>query len=72
MKTKNVRKSYPALILKPNTVFYGLVSFLRYAALSASSSLFYVLLLMDLCFKENVASILVSILQIFNTKRRTD
>lgn len=26
---------------------------------------------MDLCFKENVASILVSILQIFNTKRRT-
>lgn len=38
MKTKNVRKSYPALILKPNTVFYGLVSFLRYAALSASSS----------------------------------
>lgn len=61
MKTKNVRKSYPAF-----------ASFLRYAALSASSSVFYVLLLMDLCFKENVASILVSILQIFNTKRRTD
>lgn len=38
MKTKNVRKSYPALILKPNTVFYALVSLLRYAALSASSS----------------------------------
>lgn len=43
MKTKNFRKSYPAL-----------VSFLRYAALSASSSVFYVLLLMHLCFKENV------------------
>lgn len=27
---------------------------------------------MDLCFEENVASILASILQIFNTKRRTD
>ena len=43
MKTKNFRKSYPAL-----------VSFLRYAALSAISSAFHVLLLMDLCFKENV------------------
>lgn len=43
MRTKNFRKSYPAL-----------VSFLRYAVLSASSSVFHVLLLMDLCFKENV------------------
>lgn len=27
---------------------------------------------MDLCFEENVVFVLVSILQIFNTKRRTD